>query len=146
MPRKLNQKTEDALVKAIQDGLGMRQAARAAGIDPATFYRWLNRGIRGDYRAKRLVKRCREAQKTANEREVKTKTRALFRRNYDELLSHDDLAALSYREIMRLFKDARIPLAAAKKAIQMAQAELEDREEIDTTRPRDGITWASTEA
>lgn len=43
-PTKLDDETMKRIVGAIQRGAPIRTAARLGGVDPATFYRWLQRG------------------------------------------------------------------------------------------------------
>lgn len=43
-PTKLNDQTHEAIVTAVRNGNYVETAAQAAGIDPATFYRWMERG------------------------------------------------------------------------------------------------------
>lgn len=43
-PTKLNEQTHETIVAAVRAGNYVETAAKAAGIDPATFYRWMERG------------------------------------------------------------------------------------------------------
>jgi transposase len=43
-PTKLNEHTHEAIVTAVRAGNYVETAAQAAGIDTATFYRWMERG------------------------------------------------------------------------------------------------------
>ena len=45
---KLNKKTTDKITDAIGKGAYQDTAARAAGVNPSTFYRWMERGARDD--------------------------------------------------------------------------------------------------
>ena len=52
-PSKLTPEIQDRIVAAIRAGNYVETAARHAGIDPATFYRWMERGAKersGKYR------------------------------------------------------------------------------------------------
>lgn len=47
-PTKLSKKITDRIVEAISQGAYQDVAARYAGIDPATFYRWMDKGSSDD--------------------------------------------------------------------------------------------------
>lgn len=45
---KLNKRITDKILRAIAQGVYQEPAARNAGVNPATFYRWMEKGSRDD--------------------------------------------------------------------------------------------------
>lgn len=71
---KLNEDTQARIVEAIRAGNYLDTAARYAGIDPVTFFRWMERGARED--AEPLYAEFREA---VEEAKASAEVRAVLR-------------------------------------------------------------------
>jgi len=74
-PSKLTSEVEERILKALRAGNYASTAARFAGIDPATYYRWLERGDpsgrrRDDVPYRRFAERVQQASAEAEIRDV----------------------------------------------------------------------------
>lgn len=58
---------------------------------------------------------------------VKAHPRSLARARYEGGATAAELSILCYREIMRLFKEGRVPFDVARNAVRLASDELEER-------------------
>lgn len=133
---KLLPEVHKTIIESLRRGYPITEAARHAGIHPATVFRWVERGRKrkaGPFRAF-----AEDIADTMRPKPIEARPRHI-RRAYERQLTPSEIQILVYREFRRLLDEGRVSDDDALRAVEMICADYDEKVENLS------ISWAEVQ-